>query len=379
MARKKKEEKALPKGITKRANGTYQIRVMVDGETATASAKTRKEAESKLCVLRADLERGSYLKPDKTTVSEWFDTYMTEYKDPKLKESTAYGYRSTFKTHALPAIGDKRIQAVKPSHLQRILNGMAASGYSTGSIQYTHQALHQTFKQAVKEGLISKNPCESVNVPKGEPTKPHIALTVDEQAVFTARLQDETQLLNPFVKMMLYTGMRCGEVCALQWRDIDLKKNVIHVRHTLQWTKKSGLKLTPPKTKCSIRDIPIQPQALRILKELRRVLLSDSINAFNSETFVFHDEKMEPIRYHRVNGYVVQVSKQIQEEDPTFPVITTHVMRHTFATRAIENGMPPQVLKSILGHSSLAMTMDLYSHVLPDQKAEYMQKIAKAF
>lgn len=376
MARK---EAPLPKGITKRANGTYQIRIMVNGETAKASAKTRKEAESKLCAMRADLERGTYMKPDKTTVSEWFDTYMTEYKDPVIKEVTTHDYRTAFKNHVAPAIGDRTLQSVRPSQLQKILNGMKADGYATGTIQYTNQVMHQTFKQAVKEGLILRNPCEGITTPKGKPKEPHTALTVDQQARFTAWLQDEDQLLNPFVKMMLYTGMRCGEVCALQWQDVDLKKNVIHVRHTLRWTKTSGRILTTPKTKCSIRDIPLQPQARRILKKERSRLLSDSVNAFSGETFVFHDEKMEPIQYARVNNYVSRISRQIQKQDPTFPAVTTHVMRHTFATRAIENGMPPQVLKSILGHASLAMTMDLYSHVLPDQKAEYMDMIASAF
>lgn len=376
MARK---EAPLPKGITKRANGTYQIRIMVNGETAKASAKTRKEAESKLCAMRADLERGTYMKPDKTTVSEWFETYMAEYKEPAIKEITNYGYRCIFRTHVAPAIGDKPLQSVRPSQLQKILNGMKAGGYATGTIQYVSQVLYQTFKQAVKEGLISQNPCEGVTIPKGKPREPHTALTVDQQTTFMARLQDEDQLLNPFVKMMLYTGMRCGEVCALQWQDVDLKKNVIHVRHTLRWTKENGRILTTPKTKCSIRDIPLQPQARRILKKERSRLLSDSVNAFSGDTFVFHDGDMKPIWYDRVNYYVSRLSERIQKEDPTFPAVTTHVMRHTFATRAIENGMPPQVLKSILGHASLAMTMDLYSHVLPDQKAEYMDMIASAF
>lgn len=376
MARK---EAPLPKGITKRANGTYQIRIMVNGETAKASAKTRKEAESKLCAMRADLERGTYMKPDKTTVSEWFDTYMTEYKENAVKEVSTYAYRSVFKTHVAPAIGDRQLHSVRPSQLQKILNGIKEGGYSNETIQFVNQIMHQMFKQAVKEGIILRNPCEGVTTPKGKPREPHTALTVDQQARFTAWLLDEDQLLNPFVKMMLYTGMRCGEVCALQWQDVDLKKNVIHVRHTLHWLKGKGSVLTTPKTKCSIRDIPLQPQARRILKKERSRLLSDSVNAFSGETFVFHDGDMKPIQYNRVNRYVSRISEQIQKQDPTFPAVTTHVMRHTFATRAIENGMPPQVLKSILGHSSLAMTMDLYSHVLPDQKAEYMDMIASAF
>ena len=376
MARK---EAPLPKGITKRANGTYQIRIMVNGETAKASAKTRKEAESKLCAMRADLERGTYMKPDKTTVSEWFDTYMTEYKENAVKEVSTYAYRSVFKKHVAPAIGDRQLHSVRPSQLQKILNGIKEGGYSNETIQFVNQIMHQMFKQAVKEGIILRNPCEGVTTPKGKPREPHTALTVDQQARFTAWLLDEDQLLNPFVKMMLYTGMRCGEVCALQWQDVDLKKNVIHVRHTLHWLKGKGSVLTTPKTKCSIRDIPLQPQARRILKKERSRLLSGSVNAFSGETFVFHDGDMKPIQYNRVNRYVSRISEQIQKQDPTFPAVTTHVMRHTFATRAIENGMPPQVLKSILGHSSLAMTMDLYSHVLPDQKAEYMDMIASAF
>lgn len=97
------------------------------------------------------------------------------------------------------------------------------------------------------------------------------------------------------------------------------------------------------------------------------------------DQYLFCNENGDPISRERIQGEIDRIIKRIKSDGYDFPRITSHVFRHTFATRAIEAGMPPQVLKTILGHSSLAMTMDLYSHVLPDTKADEMQKIANVF
>lgn len=131
-----------------------------------------------------------------------------------------------------------------------------------------------------------------------------------------------------------------------------------------------------PKTASSRRDIPMTAEIERCL-DAQRSYWGFKVDSL--DRFLFCTETGDPLSKERVQSEINRIIKRIREDGHDFPRITSHVFRHTFATRAIEAGMQPQVLKTILGHSSLAMTMDLYSHVLPDTKAQEMEKIANIF
>lgn len=382
--------KALPKGITKRPDGRYCIRVMRDGRKVTKYAKTRKEAETIHRELVYEMEHGTFIKQDKKIVDEWFDEWIQTYKKPSVKDSTLKEYKSYYKVHVKPAIGSLRIQSIKASHVQKIMNRMQEKDYTGKTIHHVNVVISGMMNQAVKEGMILTNPCGGVTVPKGKPQEPHIAMTVKQQATFTGYLKDDTQLLNGFIMFQLCTGLRFGECAALQWRDVDLKNKVIHVRHTVHVVEGRDV-LTTPKTKCSLRDVPLIPKAIEVLKREKARGRNQKVIAFNDDHYVF-DAGGRAVNLQVLNRYIKAVCRQIREKEQEeikkgirkdtgelFPDLTSHCMRHTFATRAIENGMKPQTLKVILGHSSLAMTMDLYSHVLEDQKHADMERIATAF
>ncbi len=382
--------KALPKGITKRPDGRYCIRVMRDGQKVTKYAKTRKEAEALHRELTYELEHGTFIRQDKKTVNEWFDEWIRTYKKPTVKDSTLKEYKSYYNVHVKPAIGSMRIQAVKASNIQKILNSMNEKDYSEKVIHLVNVTISGMMKQAVKEGIIMYNPCDGVTAPKGKPQEPHIVMTVKQQAVFTRYLEDDTQLLNGFIMFQLCTGLRFGECAALQWRDVDLKNKVIHVRHTVHVVGGRDV-LTTPKIKCSLRDVPLIPKAIEILKTEKARGTGQKVIAFIDDCYVF-DAGGRAVSLQALNRYIKGICRRIRDKEQEeikkrirkdtgdcFPDLTSHCMRHTFATRAIENGMQPQTLKTILGHSSLSMTMDLYAHVLEDQKQADMKRIAAAF
>lgn len=366
----------LPKGITKRPDGRYCIRIMRDGQKVTKYAKTRKEAETILREITYEMEHGTYRKDVKLTCDQWFETWIDTYKKPTTKAATVTKYKSWYNVHVRPAIGNMKVQSVKASHIQKILNGMQ-DAYSEQMIQNVKIVISSMMKQAVIEGLILHNPCEGVNVPKGRPKEPHIAMTIQEQKLFIDHIQDENQILDSFLQFQLCTGLRYGECAALRWQDIDLKNKVVHVRHTVHTVDGVDV-LTSPKTKSSLRTVPLIPQAIEILRRERARTAGQKVIALDRYVFDGGDGKV--VALYILNWYLKKICKAIRQEGAVdFPTLSTHCLRHTFATRAIENGMPPQTLKSILGHSSLAMTMDLYSHVLPDQKQAGMELIASAF
>ena len=179
-----------------------------------------------------------------------------------------------------------------------------------------------------------------------------------------------------FFAVMLRTGMRSGEIRGLKYTDIDKKAGVIHVVRTLKYIEGQGYLEDTPKTRTSTRDIPLTEDLLKYLDEQKNYW---GFRVERIDRYLFCNENGEALSRERVQGEIDRTIERIREAGHDFPRITSHVFRHTFATRAIESGMQPQILKTILGHSSLAMTMDLYSHVLPDKKAEEMQKIANAF
>lgn len=154
------------------------------------------------------------------------------------------------------------------------------------------------------------------------------------------------------------------------------KQNVIHVRRTLKYIEGKGYFEDTPKTRTSTRDIPLTAAITEHIEAQRKYW---GFKVVRMDQYLFCNENGDPISRERIQGEIDRIIKRIKSDGYDFPRITSHVFRHTFATRAIEAGMPPQVLKTILGHSSLAMTMDLYSHVLPDTKADEMQKIANVF
>lgn len=186
----------------------------------------------------------------------------------------------------------------------------------------------------------------------------------------------EESYLYHFFSVMLRTGMRKGEMQGLKYSDIDKKQNVIHVRRTLKYIEGKGYFEDTPKTRTSTRDIPLTAAITEHIEAQRKYW---GFKVVRMDQYLFCNENGDPISRERIQGEIDRIIKRIKSDGYDFPRITSHVFRHTFATRAIEAGMPPQVLKTILGHSSLAMTMDLYSHVLPDTKADEMQKIANVF
>ena len=240
-----------------------------------------------------------------------------------------------------------------------------------------------TTSHTVTSREIQKNPVERTVMPKLEEDTEWRVLTKEEQTLFLKYCK-ETYYGDIF-EVALATGMRNGEIRALEWSDVDFENRIIHVTGTMIYTDQK-YKKGSPKTKSSRRDIPMLDNVYRILKERRKQQLSNKMllgkewNVTDGlDDLVFTTGFGGVLSGNTLKYYLNHIQELILRDEHEFEHIHVHTLRHTFATRCIENGMPPQVLKTIMGHSSLAMTMDLYSHVLPDTKAEEMKKIANCF
>lgn len=371
-----KRGRKLPRGIRQRCNNSFEGRFMHEGVSYTVYGNTVTETKKAMENLRHDVERGIYVTKEKILFSNWFNTWMQEYKKNQIKDSTYNSYQKYYGCVIKKYLEEMNIADIRGEHIQKLYNSMTKDGYALPTIKIVSAVLSGCMQQAVRNGLIDRNPVKAAILPRQKSKKTRQALSREQQALFMEYAKD-SYLYNYFA-VMLRTGLRNGEMRGLKYKDIDRKDNVLHIRRTANYIEGRGYYEDTPKTITSLRDIPLTEDIIEFLNRQRSMQIYTR-KVQSIEKYIFCTETGGIMSRERVQAEIDRIIKRINADGIEFTRITPHVFRHTFATRAIEAGMHPQVLKTILGHSSLAMTMDLYSHVLPDTKAEAMEKIAKAF
>lgn len=391
-------EKRLPKGVSVRKDGRYQARYMLNGKRYTIYGKTQKEVERKLRDAKYEMDHGIYAKPNKVTVDEWYKTWVKEYRENVVREGTLVSYEHHYK-HIGSVIGKMKLQAVRPEHLQKILNRMKAEGYSVGYIGKVKALMNLFFRQAYLNGIIVMNPVERTVQPKAE-KKENVhkrALTEQEQKRFLEYAEREKPFYADIFYLGFFTGMRIGEITALEWNDVDFKGMVIHVNGTLVNMAGKELHKGPAKTAGSKRTVPMLQEIGKRLKKHKveqaklRMKLGDKWEPGKGlENLVFTSMFGKPLWRASVAKYIRELIKGMNREeveaagrehrDPVeMEYFCPHAMRHTFATRALEKGIPPKVVQSYLGHSDIDVTMNIYTHVTAELGKEEIRKIANQF
>lgn len=369
-----KRGRKLPKGIQQRYEG-YEGRFMYQGKRYLVHGNTITETQKYITELKYKLEHGIYVTKEKITLDEWYKTWLEEYKKNRVKIGTYMSYEKYYQSIIKERLGSRQISELRGEHIQKLYNDLVKEGYALSSIKIVSAVLNGCLKQAMKNGLIERNPVKLAELPRQTgKKKERMAMTKEQQDLFMEYAKES--YLYHFFAVMLRTGMRKGEMQGLKYSDIDKKQKLIHVQRTLKYIEGKGYMEDTPKTRTSARDIPLTAATLEHIEAQRKYW---GFKVVRMDQYLFCNEEGGPVSRERIQAEIDRTINRIREAGHDFPRITSHVFRHTFATRAIEAGMQPQVLKTILGHSSLAMTMDLYSHVLPDTKAEEMEKIANAF
>lgn len=298
------------------------------------------------------------------TADQLFMRYISA-KQRMVKASTTETYKYIFNTHIRPEIGAVPLNELHPADLQAILDSMSDENYASATIGLTAAILTSMFSYACRCEIMSRSPA-ILDIPRGRCRKSKTVFTPEQQSIYLRSTADSP--LASLFHLALYTGMRQGELCALRWQDVDLQNKTIHVRHTIHHQAGKTI-LTTPKTASSVRDIPLFPQAAAILAKLEAPTPTDFVFTIHGDT----------VRKGQISREISRVLARITSDHPDFPTFTMHTTRHTFATRCIEAGMTPKVLQKILGHASLAVTMDTYVSVLDAEKLRQMNMVSSAF
>lgn len=388
----------LPDGIVQRKNGSYRGRFQYKGEIYTRDNIDLKKLIHEMEDLRYEVKHGLKGKGDNVTLDTWFDVWLNTHKRRTIKESTQVRYDDFYRRYMQNQIGKRRIADFTPIVLERLLQDMADKEYSTKTIQDVYNILNAMFKYAVHNRLITFNPCGGVEIPKTK-SKSIRVLTVEEQQEVLQHAKG--RIHENLIRVALGTGMRAGELLGLTWEDIDFRKREISVNKTLVYikeleTKKYVFKYQPPKTKNSIRTIPMQDSVYKALKRQKiqvkemQMACAEWGTLKNFENLVFVGKNGKPVTEHSFqvtlnwieNAINKARQKQAEKNKDMYepiPHFYPHALRHTFATRCFEAGIDAKVVQGFLGHYSIAITLDLYTHVTNDKAKSEMDKLQNLY
>lgn len=384
--------------ITQRADGRWCARFTSDGKRYTIYGKTQKEVKEKLKQKLKEIEEASkkgcmnYIEKSKVTLGQWLDIWLEEYIKPSVRPSTYAGYEVFIRIHIKPVLGSCKMCELTTDILQNFFKSKVRKSkddktegrVSEKTLYNIRNMMHYALESARMNGMILTDLMDGVKLPT-VPVPDVRALSMDEQnkLIKAAREAQKDWPAAFSIILTLFTGMRKGEILGLKWEGIDLnpKNPVIHVRHSLTRHKNVGetsenstvLSLGETKTFSSKRSIPTIATLYNDLMMYRnqQVILktehglSHTLNDFVFQSTVF--KAYEPRRYY---DKYLKVIEKAEITDADF-----HTLRHTFATRALENGMDINTLSKILGHSKVSTTLNKYCHALPNHKKDSMDKL----
>jgi integrase len=333
------------------------------------SAGSRRDVQHQLDQARRQHEQGALALGPQQTLRQFLDAWLEDTARHRLRPTTFARYRSLVRLHVIPSLGRLPLSKVTPQHLSNLYGEKLSAGLSPRSVQFMHAVLHCALRQAMLWGLIVRNPADAVKAPR--PKRHQIRALDHEQAQALLRAAGADPLEALYV-LALMTGMRQGELLGLRWDDIDWEQGRAQVRHTLQWLAGASWSLDEPKTGHSRRSIRLPATATQTLKAHRRHQNEQRLAvgaAWDDHDLIFCNGLGRPLE--KSNLWQRSFTPLLQRAGlwrPGEPRIRFHDLRHTYATLALRDGVPVKVVSETLGHASITLTLDTYSHVLPDMQ-----------
>jgi integrase len=359
--------------VTLRKDGRWVARfTAADGTRRPLYAKTRAEASRKLRAAMKQNDEGTLPVAGKRSVEQFLNAWLAGVEST-LQPTTFRRYEQYMRNQAIPAIGKVQLKSLTPEHLTHLYKVHLDDGLSPTTVGHLHTALHTALSQAVKWNYVPRNVAGLAKKPK--PARNEMKTLNEDEAL---RLLDAARAdrFEALYVLALTTGLRQGELLALRWRDVHLDRAVLQVRGTLQPTRE-GLKIAAPKTKSSANERRLAPVAIdairrhKIAQNAERLRLGE---AWEDNDFVFANEVGRPVSASnlRARSFIPLLKKA------HVPTVRFHDLRHTAATLMLEKNVHPKIVSAMLGHSSIAITLDTYSHVTKtayDQATASMEEI----
>jgi len=361
-------------------DGRWRIDMTIsdDGENKGRKSlygKTEPEVIAKRDSLKKEMENGCLVssQADKLALGTWLDEWLEVYKKGKIGSNTYVNYRNAIKIQINDKLRNMKLKKIRHDTLQKAINELGKE-YSGGTCSIVRVVLQQAFNMATKNKYIISNPAIGLTVP---PTiKKEVApLTNKEVNILLADRKNTRSYL--YYVLSVYTGARIGEVLGLSWNDIDLKNNIIHIRHSLKLNKITNkYEIGPTKTgKC--RDVPILPKIINAIKQHKGKQAEEKLKigqTYNVNNMVFCDNVGDHLKIKTMSDEMKKTVKLLELNPDTTP----HTLRHTFVSQLISAGNASITLISkIVGHANITVTLNTYSHLMPNDMKGAFEALEK--
>ena len=366
--------------IIKRSDKTWTVRIFLgrDGNGKRRYLNktirgTKKDADTYLSKTLTEISAGTFVESSPDTVDDYLQKWLETAAKPRLRENTYKEYEGLIQRYVKPKLGVMRLCDLRPLNVQKFYGELSEQNLSPRTVRYTHSVLTSAFKQAVRWRMLAHNPCDSVDLPRKGSSEMQ-SLTPAEAARFLK--EAESDRWSALFVLALATGLRPSEYLGLKWADVDLERGVINVQRSLHWRsfRTGDWYFGEPKTPRSRRRIPLPVSVLRALVEHRRNQNEERLKAgpdYKNLDLVFATGEGQPLI--RLN--IVQKHFKPILERASLPALRLYDLRHTCATLLLAANENPKVVSERLGHASITLTMDTYSHVIPDMQQGASDKL----
>lgn len=375
--------KELGVGLSQRKDGVYQGRYKDRfGKIKYIYGTKLSEVKKELAVAIAENVQFISIR-DNIKLDDWFNRWIEVYKKKSVRPNTLREYTHIYNKNISPFLGNRNINSFVKSDIQTLIDKIADDNYKYERQNKIKVILNDMFNRAIEDNLMIKNPAKGVKL-RADKEVNAFALTVEQQNEFFEACKGT--FYDNMYNVAVNTGLRPGELFALTPNDIHLDEGYIDVNKTLVYQKYlddtcKTFHIEPPKTKQSYRQVPINSECLKYLE--RQLELKDIVKykrPKEQNDYLFVTSYNTPLNSQIYSDSIKAIVKQInlaRSFDNEFPVFSGHTLRHTFATRCFEAGVQAKVVQSYLGHATLKMTMDLYTHVTEERAAVDIERIVK--
>lgn len=365
---------------SRRFTWTYRATVSAPGsprrQVSKGGFQTQDEAARALRDVKASRDRGLFLTTDKLTLRKFVEEKWLPDQRTRLRQSTFATYETNLRQHVLNQIGHVRLDRLTRDHLERLYEGLSGPQdtdrrtLSLKSVRNIHGTVRKVLNDAMRRGYLPHNVALTVDLPAA--ARPEMQTwSAQELALFLDQAKDD-----PFYVPILLaatTGMRRGEVLGLRWRDVDLLRGRVAVRQTLVCVGYE-IVFSKPKTKKSVRTVPLDNRARAALSAQGALQAEHRLcldNKYIDSDLVFAEPDGRPVHPQRLSAAFERLARSFGLRPIRF-----HDLRHSFATLALQAGVFPKVVSEILGHSTVAFTMDVYSHAIPAMQEEAVERVS---
>jgi integrase len=343
-----------------------------------AGFRCRKDAEAAMCKVMMAVEEHSYVVPSRITVREYLLKEWLPAIKGTVRPTTFASYATHVEGHIVPALGSLQLsrvsaQAINAFYARLLENGrlQGKGSLSPATVRRVHATLHRACRDAVRWQRLAVNPVDAADPPRGQSKRQELpAWNAEQLAGFLAFVKGDR--LFALWRLLAMTGCRRGEALGLRWDDLDLEANTITIRRALVPLGDTVI-VSEPKTARGRRRIALDPLTIETLKGHAAGQADEQSRCESwSETgYIFTTEDGQPLDPHRISKIF-----EHHLHAAALPRIPLHGLRHTYATLALSSGVNPRIVSGRLGHSTVALTLDIYSHVLPQADQDAADRIA---